>query len=67
MGAHNSVPDDSSPNADIEVGVIPMFANSMRIIPCPQVTAVDVELISHVKHALSVHRMLCKKSSFAVC
>jgi hypothetical protein len=45
MGAHDNDPDDTSPNADAEADLIPTLADSMRIIPCPEVTAVDVEHI----------------------
>jgi hypothetical protein len=31
------------PNADAEADLIKKFADSMRIIPCPEVTVVDVE------------------------
>jgi hypothetical protein len=40
--AHN-VLGDSSPNADAEAKLICMSADSMRIIPCPEATAVGVE------------------------
>jgi hypothetical protein len=43
MRAHDNVPDDNSPNADAEADLIPMFADSMRIIPCQDVTVVDIE------------------------
>jgi hypothetical protein len=43
MWAHNRVPYDSSPSTDAEGDLIPMFMDSMRIIPCPEVTVVDVE------------------------
>jgi hypothetical protein len=43
VGAHDNVPDDTSPKADAEADLIPTFADSKRIIPCPEVTVVDVE------------------------
>jgi hypothetical protein len=36
-------PDDSCSRTDAEAVLIPMFAGSMRIIACPEVTVVDVE------------------------
>jgi hypothetical protein len=36
-GAHDNVPDDTSPDADTEVYLIPTFAHSMKIILCPEV------------------------------
>jgi hypothetical protein len=38
---HDSVPDDTSPNA--EADLMPTFVDSMRIFPCPEVAVVDVE------------------------
>jgi hypothetical protein len=38
LGAHDNVPDDSSPNADL----ITTFAGSMWIIPHPEVTVLDI-------------------------
>jgi hypothetical protein len=35
----DSVPDDSSPNADAGMFVIPVFMDSIRIISSPEVTA----------------------------
>jgi hypothetical protein len=43
MGAHDNVPDDTSPNTDAAADSIPMFEDSMRIIPCPPVTVVVAE------------------------
>jgi hypothetical protein len=43
MGAHDNVPDDSSPNADGETDFIPTSADSTRITPCREVTVVDTE------------------------
>jgi hypothetical protein len=40
-GAHNNVPDNTSPNTDAEADLIPMFVDSIRIIPCPEVTVVN--------------------------
>jgi hypothetical protein len=40
IGAHDRVSDDST---DAEADLIPTFADSMRIIPCPEMTFVDVE------------------------
>lgn len=42
-GAHDSVPDDSSPEAHAETDVIATFADSVSIIVCPRVTVVDGE------------------------
>jgi hypothetical protein len=64
---HDNVPDDTSPNVDAGVDVIPTFKDSMRIMMCPEVTVVDAEHTSHVKHAFYVHRMLCGKSSSTAC
>jgi hypothetical protein len=36
-------PDDTNPNADAEADLIPTFADSVRITPCPEVTVVDAE------------------------
>lgn len=41
--ARNNVPDDVSPNADAEAHLISTFADNIRIIPCPEVTGVNVE------------------------
>jgi hypothetical protein len=41
--ADDNVPDDSSPNADTETVFIPTYIDSMRIIPCLEVTVVDDE------------------------
>jgi hypothetical protein len=41
--ANDSVPDDSSPNADAEAGLIPTLADSTWIIPRPEATYADVE------------------------
>jgi hypothetical protein len=43
MGAYDHIPDDSIPNAEAEAGLIPIFVDRMRIVPCPQVIVVDVE------------------------
>jgi hypothetical protein len=42
IGAHDNVPDDTNPDADAEADLIPTFASSMRIIPCPGVTVVYI-------------------------
>jgi hypothetical protein len=39
IGAHDYVPDDSSPNIDAEVDLIPSFMDSARIIPRPHAAA----------------------------
>jgi hypothetical protein len=36
-------PDDVWPNAEAEADLIPTFADSVRIVPCPEVTVVDGE------------------------
>jgi hypothetical protein len=41
-GAHNNVPDNTSPNVYSEVGLIPTFMDIM-ITLCPAITAVDSE------------------------
>jgi hypothetical protein len=41
-GAQDKAPVHSSPNADPEAELIPTFADNMKIISCPVVTAVDV-------------------------
>jgi hypothetical protein len=43
IGAHGSIPDNSSSNDEAEVDFLPMFAGSMRIILCSEVTVVGVE------------------------
>ena len=50
------MPGDFSPNDGAEAELICMFADSIRIIPCPVVVVVGAE------HASSVH-MLCTKRS----
>jgi hypothetical protein len=60
MWAHSSVPDDSSPYTDGEADLMLMFVDSMRIIPCPEMTVVDVEHTLTYKSCLSVHTVLCK-------
>jgi hypothetical protein len=57
--AHDNVPDNSSPTVDAEVGLIPMFAESSRNIPCPELAVLDGEHTLRL-HASSAHRMLCK-------
>jgi hypothetical protein len=65
--ACDSVLDSSNPNTDVEAYLITTFMGSMRRIPHPEVTVVGVRCTSHGKHALSIHRMLHKESSFTVC
>jgi hypothetical protein len=43
IGAHDKVLNDSIPNLDDEMDLISIFEDSTRIIPCPEVTVVDVE------------------------
>lgn len=38
--AQDKVSDDSSPNADIEADLIPMFTDRMGVILCPEVTRI---------------------------
>jgi hypothetical protein len=40
---HDNISDDTTTNAEAAADFIPTFADSMRIIPCPEVTVVDVE------------------------
>jgi hypothetical protein len=42
-GAHDNIPDDSSPNADAEADLISKFEDRIRGIPCPEVAVVDAE------------------------
>jgi hypothetical protein len=41
VGFHNNVPGDSSPKADAEADLVPMFTGSRRIIPYPEVDGDD--------------------------
>jgi hypothetical protein len=41
--AHGNVPDDSRPNANAGADFIPTFTYGMKIVPCPEVTVLDVE------------------------
>jgi hypothetical protein len=41
--AHDNVADDFNPNTDAKAELLPTFEDSLRIIPCPMVTAMDAE------------------------
>lgn len=45
LNVNDNVPDDTRPNAEAEAeaNLTPTFAKRMKIIPCPEVTVVDVE------------------------
>jgi hypothetical protein len=57
---HENVPDDFSPNADTEVGMMLTFAYSGRIIPHPEATFWTLNTPSYVKHASSALPILYK-------
>ena len=61
-GAHKNVPNDSSTNIDTEADSIPTFTYIVRIrpIPCPYMTAVDLN-ISHASNTLRLVTELCIK------
>jgi hypothetical protein len=47
-------PKDSNPNADAETDLIPTFADSVIIIPHPEVAVLDIEH-THTLYSYGVH------------
>jgi hypothetical protein len=60
-------PDDLCPNPDVDADFILTFADSMSVITCPDVTVLNAEHTLTQKHPSSVHKMMCKRSSFTAC
>jgi hypothetical protein len=64
IGTHDTVPDASRSNADVEMDSIHTFADRKRDILCPEATIMDVEQIRVRKICFASVQNFIKKKEF---